>query len=89
MIINRQSIMNGISGECAKVKCNENREHNSVVCDGMDEKRSATNARKLGPLRTVSWNENVEESDLEIPGTPRTPRTSTTPGIDNQRDKET
>lgn len=38
--------------------------------------------RKCPPvkLRTVSWQEDVD-TDLEIPGTPRTPRTSTTPGI--------
>lgn len=32
------------------------------------------------PLRTISWSENVSHEDLEIPGTPKTPRTSTTPG---------
>lgn len=34
----------------------------------------------LPRLRTVSWQEEVGEADLEIPGTPKTPRTSTTPG---------
>lgn len=36
---------------------------------------------KLAPLttRTVSWSENTND-DIEIPGTPKTPRTSTTPG---------
>lgn len=35
---------------------------------------------KLAPLktRTVSWTDNGD--DIEVPGTPRTPRTSTTPG---------
>lgn len=32
------------------------------------------------PVRTVSWSENVSQEDLDVPGTPRTPRTSTTPG---------
>ncbi|XP_071449905.1 GTP cyclohydrolase 1-like isoform X1 [Hetaerina americana] len=30
--------------------------------------------------RTVSWSESIDESELEVPGTPHTPRTSTTPG---------
>lgn len=60
--------MNGISSQCAKLK----------MYDGEDEKGMMI--RKPGPLRTVSWSENVEETDLDIPGTPRTPRTSTTPG---------
>lgn len=36
---------------------------------------------RLAPLqnRTVSWSENTND-DIEIPGTPKTPRTSTTPG---------
>lgn len=36
-------------------------------------------ARKPRPLQTrTSWSENCEE--IEVPGTPKTPRTSTTPG---------
>lgn len=37
-------------------------------------------ARKPRPLqaRTTSWSENCD--DIEVPGTPKTPRTSTTPG---------
>ncbi|KZC07633.1 GTP cyclohydrolase 1 [Dufourea novaeangliae] len=46
--------------------------------DGDDDR--AMVIKKPGPLRTVSWTENVEESNLDVPGTPRTPRTSTTPG---------
>lgn len=35
------------------------------------------------PVRTISWSDNVSQEELEIPGTPRTPRTSTTPGHEN------
>lgn len=45
-----------------------------------EEEKTVMACKKPGPLRTVSWNENVGETDLDIPGTPRTPRTSTTPG---------
>ncbi|XP_014247860.1 GTP cyclohydrolase 1 isoform X1 [Cimex lectularius] len=31
-------------------------------------------------LRTVSWQEEITEGDNDAPGTPKTPRTSTTPG---------
>lgn len=47
-----------------------------------EEVSSAAQDLKKGPpakLRSVSWQENIED-DLEVPGTPRTPRTSTTPG---------
>jgi len=37
--------------------------------------------KKSLPLRAVSWSDNIEETDLNVPGTPRTPRTSTTKGI--------
>ncbi|XP_034936717.1 saccharopine dehydrogenase-like oxidoreductase [Chelonus insularis] len=36
--------------------------------------------KKPPSLRTVTWSESVDETDLDVPGTPRTPRTSTTPG---------
>lgn len=36
------------------------------------------NSRKPKPLLNRAWSENCEE--VEIPGTPKTPRTSTTPG---------
>lgn len=52
---------------------------NAIVEDVETRKQSQV-AKKPGPLRTVSWNETVSEGDFEIPGTPRTPRTSTTPG---------
>ncbi|XP_011135768.1 GTP cyclohydrolase 1 isoform X1 [Harpegnathos saltator] len=64
----RSPVMNGISNQCSKLK----------MYDGEDEK--GIMIKKPGPLRTVSWSENVEETELDIPGTPRTPRTSTTPG---------
>lgn len=63
--------MNGITGQCTKVK--------SDKINNKDD--SGDVVRKPGPLRNVSWSENVETSELDIPGTPRTPRTSTTPGI--------
>jgi len=31
--------------------------------------------------RTKSWQEEAQEADIEVPGTPKAPRTSTTPGI--------
>lgn len=44
--------------------------------------RAMESPRKAPPaqLRSVSWNEDVGDSELDVPGTPRTPRTSTTPG---------
>lgn len=48
---------------------------NSTVVD----ETGKTLVKKLAPLRP--WNENTGESELEVVGTPRTPRTSTTPGI--------
>lgn len=35
--------------------------------------------KKPKPLICKSWSENYE--DVEVPGTPKTPRTSTTPGM--------
>lgn len=32
-------------------------------------------------LRTVSWQEELSENDNDVPGTPKGPRTSTTPGL--------
>lgn len=64
--------MNGISSQCAKIK-------DLSIYDNEDGHKMVM--KKPGPLRTVSWTENVEESNLDVPGTPRTPRTSTTPGI--------
>lgn len=61
--------MNGIANQCAKLKMYDNEDEKGIMI------------RKPRPLRTVSWSESVEETELDIPGTPRTPRTSTTPGI--------
>lgn len=47
----------------------------------VEEESITKNCKKPGPLRNVTWSENVDETDLEVPGTPRTPRTSKTPGI--------
>lgn len=46
-----------------------------------NENHATSKARKI-PLsvRTISWSESMNQDDLEVPGTPRTPRTSTTPG---------
>lgn len=49
----------------------------------VEEENKVVSMKKPTPLRTVSWNENVGETDLDIPGTPRTPRTSTTPGSEH------
>lgn len=64
--------MNGISSQCAKIK-------DPSIYDGEDDR--AMMIKKPGPMRTVSWTENVEESSLDVPGTLKSPRTSTTPGI--------
>ncbi|KAG8261180.1 hypothetical protein J6590_079320 [Homalodisca vitripennis] len=37
--------------------------------------------KKAMRSRTKSWQEEAQETDIEVPGTPKTPRTSTTPGI--------
>lgn len=60
--------MNGVSNQCAKLKMYDGEDDNSIVI------------KKPLPLRTVSWSDNIEETDLDVPGTPRTPRTSTTKG---------
>jgi hypothetical protein len=49
-----------------------------------DEDDQPIMMKKPVSLRTVSWSENIEETELDIPGTPRTPRTSTTKGIARQ-----
>lgn len=67
--------MNGISSQCTKIK----------DLNIYDDEDKHTMIKKPGPLRTVSWSENVEESNLDVPGTPRTPRTSTTPGIVSEK----
>ncbi|KAJ8922288.1 hypothetical protein NQ315_004227 [Exocentrus adspersus] len=36
--------------------------------------------KKTRPVLVKTWSENYEINDVEVPGTPRTPRTSTTPG---------
>lgn len=38
-------------------------------------------AKKPRPVLSRTWSESYEKQDIEIPGTPKTPRTSTTPGI--------
>lgn len=65
----KSSIMNGISSQCAKMKMYEGEDDKPIMI------------KKPLPLRTVSWSDNIEETDLDVPGTPRTPRTSTTKGI--------
>ena len=49
--------------------------------NGTAERTIVGSPRKGAPaqLRSVSWNEDGD-SELDVPGTPRTPRTSTTPG---------
>ena len=61
-----RSIMNGVSS--AKLKMYDGEDDNSIMI------------KKPLPLRAVSWNDTIEETDLDVPGTPRTPRTSTTKG---------
>jgi hypothetical protein len=46
----------------------------------VEEMKKAAQAPRVGELRTVSWSESLDEGDLEVPGTPKGPRTSTTPG---------
>ena len=65
--------MNGVSSQCKIKEIKELK-----IYDGEDDR--AMVIKKPAPLRTVSWLDNVEDSNLDVPGTPRTPRTSTTPG---------
>lgn len=37
-------------------------------------------AKKQRPMLARTWSDTYEIEDIEIPGTPKTPRTSTTPG---------
>ncbi|KAH0948727.1 hypothetical protein HN011_010174 [Eciton burchellii] len=60
--------MNGVSNQCAKLKMYDDEDDQPIMM------------KKPVSLRTVSWSENIEETELDIPGTPRTPRTSTTKG---------
>lgn len=62
------STMNGISSQCAKLKMYDDEDDKPIMI------------KKPLPLKTVSWSDSIEESDLDVPGTPRTPRTSTTKG---------
>lgn len=48
---------------------------NQVVSNGVAK------GKKPRPVLTRTWSENYEIQDVEVPGTPKTPRTSTTPGI--------
>lgn len=48
---------------------------NQVVTNGVAK------AKKPRPVLARTWSENYEIQDVEVPGTPKTPRTSTTPGI--------
>lgn len=49
--------------------------------NGKVDNHAVSLPRKIPPpVRTISWSENVSQEDLDVPGTPRTPRTSTTPG---------
>lgn len=64
----KSSIMNGISSQCAKLKMYDDEDDKPIMI------------KKPLPLKTISWSDNIEESDLDVPGTPRTPRTSTTKG---------
>ncbi|KAK6618950.1 hypothetical protein RUM44_003331 [Polyplax serrata] len=48
------------------------------------ETRATSKARKIPlSIRTIHWSESMNQDDLDVPGTPRTPRTSTTPGHEN------
>lgn len=40
-------------------------------------------AKKPRPVLARTWSDNYDIQDVEVPGTPKTPRTSTTPGIFN------
>ncbi|XP_014219411.1 GTP cyclohydrolase 1 isoform X2 [Copidosoma floridanum] len=52
---------------------------NGIIED--EKKQTAVESKKPCSLqRNVSWGEKQPNSDTEVPGTPRTPRTSTTPG---------
>lgn len=64
----KSSIMNGVSSQCAKLKMYDDEDDKPIMI------------KKPLPLKTVSWSDSIEESDLDVPGTPRTPRTSTTKG---------
>ncbi|XP_046433401.1 GTP cyclohydrolase 1 isoform X1 [Neodiprion pinetum] len=80
----RGETMNGVNNQCAAnggAGESEVAIYNERAVQQNDNNMQQNNiVKKPGPLRTVSWNENVEDSELDIPGTPRTPRTSTTPG---------
>ncbi|KAL1123818.1 hypothetical protein AAG570_001589 [Ranatra chinensis] len=54
------------------------------VANGEAEERDTTKPRPPR-IRTVSWQEEVAECDIEAPGTPKTPRTSTTPALASLR----
>lgn len=47
------------------------------------EKGSFVSKYKKAPEALKNFNMNDAESELEVPGTPMTPRTSTTPGLYN------
>lgn len=52
------------------------------VTNGVDHvTNGVAKAKKPRPVLARTWSENYEIQDIEVPGTPKTPRTSTTPGI--------
>lgn len=71
--------MAAASSEMAESPCGAEMSAGSCVRK-VPENNNFNNQKRFTPpsLRSVSW---PLESELEVPGTPKTPRTSTTPGI--------
>lgn len=46
-----------------------------------NENHAISKARKIPfSLRSLHWSESMNHEDIDVPNSPRTPRTSTTPG---------
>lgn len=75
-IIPPSSLIRRVSSRSIRNSISEEKENGS-------EKGSFVSKYKITPEALKSFHMNDAESELEVPGTPMTPRTSTTPGLYN------
>lgn len=59
--------------------------HQNGTTTSAEDLKKAAQTPRVGELRTVSWSESLDENELNVPGTPKGPRTSTTPGTFTER----
>lgn len=70
------SLIRRVSSRSVRNSISEDKENGDCAVKG-----SFVSKYKKAPEALKSFNINDVESELEVPGTPMTPRTSTTPGL--------